>query len=69
VIVDRTIAGDAEDLKAILKGDYSYEQVMKMAEELVAEMEKVYEDSSLPDKPNLEHINEFCIELVEMQGW
>ncbi|BAZ21147.1 hypothetical protein NIES4073_20250 [Kalymmatonema gypsitolerans NIES-4073] len=69
VIVDRRLAGDAEDLKAILKGDYSYEQVMKMAENLVAEMEKVYEDSSLPDKPNLEHINELCMELVEMQGW
>ena len=69
VIVDRRIASDAEDLKAILKGDYSYEQVMKMAENLVAEMEKVYEDSFLPDKPNLEQINEFCIELVEMQGW
>jgi hypothetical protein len=69
VIVDRKVAGDAEDLKAILKGDYSYEQVMKMAENLVAEMEKVDEDSSLPDKPNLEHINELCMELVEMQGW
>ena len=69
MIVDRRIASDAEDLKAILKGDYSYEQVMKMAENLVAEMEKVYEDSFLPDKPNLEQINEFCIELVEMQGW
>ncbi|WP_414586715.1 DNA polymerase beta superfamily protein [Scytonema sp. PCC 10023] len=69
VIVDRRVAGDAEDLKAILKGDYSYEQVMKMAEELVAEMEKVYQNSSLPDRPDLEQINELCMELVEMQGW
>ncbi len=69
VIVDRKIAGDAEDLKAILRGDYSYEQVMKMAEDLVANMDKVYEVSTLPERPNLEPINELCMELVEMQGW
>lgn len=69
VVVDRRIAGDAEDLKAILRGDYSYEQVMNMAENLVAEMEKVYQESSLPEKPDLEQINELCMELVEMQGW
>ncbi len=32
-------------------------------------MERVYEESTLPDKPNLEQINELCMELVEMQGW
>lgn len=69
VIVDRRIAGDAEGLKAILRGDYSYEQIMKMAEDLVTEMDKVYEESTLPDRPNLEQINELCMELVEMQGW
>ena len=69
VIVDRRIIGDAEDLKAILKGDYSYEQVMKMADNLVTEMEKVYEESALPHQPNLKEINELCVELVEMQGW
>ncbi|MBR8834222.1 MAG: nucleotidyltransferase domain-containing protein [Stigonema ocellatum SAG 48.90 = DSM 106950] len=69
VIVDRRIAGDAEDLKAILMGDYSYEEVVKMAENLVTEMERVYEESTLPDKCDLEEINELCMELVEMQGW
>jgi predicted nucleotidyltransferase len=69
VVVDRRIAGDAEDLKAILRGDYSYEQVMNMAENLIAEMENVYQESSLPEKPDLEQINELCMELVEMQGW
>ena len=69
VIVDRRIAGDFEDLKAILKGDFSYEQVMKMAEDLVAKMEIVYEQSTLPHKPDLEQINELCMELVEMQNW
>ncbi|MBD2452789.1 nucleotidyltransferase domain-containing protein [Nostoc sp. FACHB-87] len=69
VIVDRRMAGDVDDLKAILKGQYSYEQVMQMAEDLVAQMEDVYEKSTLPAKPDLEQINELCIELVEMQGW
>ncbi len=69
VTVDRRIAGDAEDLKAILQGAYSYDQVMKMAEELVAKMEQAYKQSTLPHKPDLEKINELCMELVEMQGW
>jgi hypothetical protein len=42
---------------------------MKMAEDLMVEMEKFYEESILPDRPDLEQINELCIELVEMQGW
>ncbi|OUL29952.1 nucleotidyltransferase domain-containing protein [Nostoc sp. 106C] len=69
VTVDRRIAGDAEDLRAILQGAYSYDQVMKMAEELVAKMETAYEQSTLPHKPDLEQINELSMELVEMQGW
>jgi uncharacterized protein len=69
ITVDRRIAGDADDLKAILQGAYSYEQVMKMAEELVATMETAYAQSTLPHRPNLEQINKLCMELVEMQGW
>ncbi len=69
IVVDRRKAGDADDLKAILKGEYSYDQVIKIAEDLVAQMEKVYGQSSLPQKPDLEQINELCIQLVEMQGW
>ncbi|MEA5573130.1 DNA polymerase beta superfamily protein [Calothrix sp. UHCC 0171] len=69
IIVDRREAGDAEDLRAIIRGEYSYEQVMKIAEDLVMEMDKVYEESTLPNRPNLEQINNLCIELVEMQGW
>ncbi|MBF2063352.1 MAG: nucleotidyltransferase domain-containing protein [Calothrix sp. C42_A2020_038] len=69
IIVDRREAGDVEELKAILQGKYSYEEVMKMAEDLVAEMDKVYQVSSLPHRPDLEQINQLCIQLVEMQGW
>jgi hypothetical protein len=42
---------------------------MRMAEDLMIEMQTVYEESTLPDKPDLEQINKLCIKLVEMQGW
>lgn len=69
VMVDRQEAGDADELKAILKGEYAYEQVMKMADELVAQMDVVYAQSTLPYSPDLDRINQLCIELVQMQGW
>ncbi|MGD1871873.1 MAG: DNA polymerase beta superfamily protein [Mastigocoleus sp.] len=67
--VDRTIAGDAEDLRGILTGQHSYEELMKMAEDLVTQMDEIYEKSSLPHKPDLKKINDLCMELVEMQGF
>lgn len=69
VVVNRQKAGDVDELKAILRGDYTYEQVMKMADELVAQMDVVYARSPLPLVPDLDRINQLCIELVEMQGW
>jgi predicted nucleotidyltransferase len=69
IIVDRRIAGDVEDLKAILRGEYNYEELMQMAEDLVKQMDIVYEQSSLHNKPDLEVINNLCMELVEMKGW
>ncbi|HIK07832.1 MAG TPA: nucleotidyltransferase domain-containing protein [Trichormus sp. M33_DOE_039] len=69
VIVDRRLAGDVDDLKAILKGEYSYEQVMQMANDLVSQMDSVYEKSTLPHHPNLNQINDLCMELVQKEGW
>jgi hypothetical protein len=69
LIVDRRIAGDVDDLKAILLNRYTYAEVMQMAEDLVAQMEIVDQQSSLPDRSDLEQINQLCMELVEMQGW
>ncbi|MEM7553494.1 MAG: nucleotidyltransferase domain-containing protein [Cyanobacteria bacterium P01_A01_bin.84] len=67
--VDRRISGDANNLRAILEGEYSYEKVMKMSEDIVAEMDEVYDKSNLPHKPNLNEINDLCMELVEMKGF
>lgn len=69
VIVDRRIAGDVDDLKAILQGEYTYEELMKMAEDLVNEMDTFSQESTLPQKADLEQINDLCMVLVEMQGW
>lgn len=56
-------------LKAILKGEYAYEQVIKMADDLLTQLDVVYQQSTLPQNPDLNQINDLCIELVEMQGW
>lgn len=69
VFVDRQDAGDADELKAILDGELTYEQVTKLADDLVAELDRVYHTSSLPHHPDLPAINQLCIELVEKQGW
>ena len=69
LIVDRTVAGDADDLRAILQGEYTYEQVIAMADDVVAQMDRAYEDSNLQNKPDLEQINQLCMQLVEMQGF
>ena len=41
---------------------------MKTADELVAQINIVDRQSTLPQSPDLEQINQLCIELVEMQG-
>lgn len=69
VFVDRQDRGDAEELKAILHGELTYEQVKKMADDLVNELDRADRASTLPPHPDLPAINDLCIHLVEMQGW
>jgi uncharacterized protein len=69
VFVDRQDAGDADELKAILHGELTYDQVTKIADDLFAELDRAYDTSNLPDRPDLLAINQLCIELVEQQGW
>jgi uncharacterized protein len=69
VFVDRRDVGDADELKAIINGEFTYEQVTEIADNLVAELDLAYDSSSLPRHPNLAAINELCIELIEKQGW
>jgi uncharacterized protein len=69
IFVDRQDVGDADELKAILRGDFTYDQVTKIADDLVVELDRAYDDSPLPRNPNLAAINHLCIELIEQQGW
>jgi uncharacterized protein len=69
IFVDRQEVGDADELKAIIQGEFTYEQVTKMADDLVAELDRAYTTSTLPSHPNLKEIDRLCIELVEKQGW
>jgi uncharacterized protein len=69
IFVDRQDVGDADELKAILHGDFTYEQVTKIADDLVTELDRAYDNSPLPRNPNLANINHLCVELIEQQGW
>ena len=69
VIPDRRQAGDAEELKNILAGKYTYEEVINIAKMYESKIDEAYANSDLPQRPNVNKINDLCIELVEMQGW
>jgi uncharacterized protein len=69
VPVNRVLAGDAAELRGVLNGDYSYEQVKAMADAATAEMEAAYSASALPDRADLEAIDRLSVELVEELGW
>lgn len=69
LIVDRREAGDAEQLLAIKRGDYTYEEVMKIANKLYRGLNEAYLRSGLPKSVDSEVVNQLCIELVTKQGW
>ncbi len=47
----------------IKNGNYEYEDLLVMAKERQDEMEKVFENSKLPERPNIEMINELTYKL------
>ncbi|NEP63002.1 MAG: nucleotidyltransferase [Symploca sp. SIO2G7] len=69
LVVDRREAGDAEQLLAIKRGEYNYEQVMTLANELYQGLDVAYTKSTLPHNVDQETVNQLCIDLVEKQGW
>jgi uncharacterized protein len=69
VFVDRREVGDADELKAILHGEFTYDRIKELADNLVVDLDRAYENSSLPDRPDLGAIDRLCIELVERQEW
>lgn len=59
---------DAEELLAIRNGVYSYDEVMAMAEELKAKLDKVYEEKTyvVPFSPPKVEMSDFCVNLHEI---
>lgn len=54
-----------EFLLSIKYGKYEYEELLQMSDKLQAEMEVAFENSSLPDTPNRDYINEMTYILRE----
>ena len=54
-----------EFLLEIKYGKFEYEELLVLADKLQLEMEKAFENSSLPDMPNREYINELTYKLRE----
>lgn len=50
-------------LLAVKKGEYEYEDLLLMAKERQNEMDRVFENSDLPQKPNSKTISELTFEL------
>ena len=56
---------DRDFLLDIKSGKYDYEELMNMAEEKQKEMEAAFENTNLPDQPDLDAINELTYRLRE----
>lgn len=52
-----------EFLLEVKSGKFDYDVLLLMADTLQKEMEVVFENSDLPEKPNLEYINELAFQL------
>ena len=56
---------DAEELRAIRRGKWSYEELVEQAAQLGADVREAALGSALPEAPNEERLNTLCAELVE----
>lgn len=54
---------DRDYLLAIKDGHFEYDELVERAEVLKAELEKLYIESSLPDAPDLNRINELLVSI------
>jgi len=69
VLVDHTInvhRPDAEELKAVRNGAWTYDRLIEWAEEQETLLDALYETSTLPHKPDVKKLDALCMELVEM---
>ncbi len=50
-------------LLAVRRGDFSYEELLQMAEERISRMDDLYRASSLPDQPDYDTVNRLLVEV------
>jgi len=62
VIVKRP---DAEELLSIRNGEWSYDELLEEANKIESKMNKLYEESTLPNKPDIKKIDDLCQSLIE----
>lgn len=55
---------NAEWIKAIKDGFYKYEEILEMAKNMESEFERWYEQSPLPNKPNINKIKDLYFDIV-----
>lgn len=52
-----------DQLLAIRRGEFSYEELLHLAEEKITRIEEVYNQSTLPAQPNFEAVNQLLVNL------
>jgi predicted nucleotidyltransferase len=64
---------DAQELIDIKTGKWSIEKVKKVAEKLFTDLQTAYEQSTLPDSPDIEQINclveQILVTHFQVKGW
>lgn len=56
---------DREELLHIRNGGWTYEQIVEYAESMDKQMDEYYKNSILPNKPDIQFIDNLCIDLIE----
>lgn len=56
---------DAEELRAIRSGAWTYDELVERAERLGAQVREAAQGSALPEAPDEERLNVLCAEIVE----
>jgi len=54
---------NSEWLKQVKRGDYTYEDILKIADEKNAEMDAAFDISSLPERPDRHKISSLLLEI------
>lgn len=57
---------DADELLAIRRGEWSYDKLVEWAEKQDEEMQALYETSTLRHAPDMEKLNDLCVEAQEL---